>query len=305
MALGGAMLKGAQTGLRLLQLLSSIVILAIFSYFLASLSRHHMRQAGWVKAVEGIAGAAVLWTLVATLLTCFVGGLTAFGALALLLDLLLLGGMVAVAIMTRGGARSCKGDVSTPLGDGNTRRPGPSKLNMGTPPFTPNYKAACRMEKAVFAVSIILIGLFLLTALLQVLLVRHHKKEKRYGPSPANGYTSGSGKKSFFGRKKNTYARDAELATAGTGAVAAVETEKHHHNHIRPSGETGYTGSTMATADHTQPTKYSTQGTQGTVPVTTHAGHDTTSGYVPVAPVNYENTTTTAQWTTPPPRVNY
>ena len=156
MALGGLMLKSSQSILRLLQLLSSIVILAIFSYFLAVLGKHHLRKAGWVKAVEGIAGGAVLWTLVAALLTCFVGGLTAFGALALILDVLFIAAMVAVAVMTRGGAHSCHGRVSTPLGDGDTRRPGPSNLNTRRPLYTPHYKAACRMEKAVFAVSIIL-----------------------------------------------------------------------------------------------------------------------------------------------------
>lgn len=131
--------------------------------------------------------------------------------------------------------------------------------------------------------------------------MRHHKKEKRYGPSPANGYTSGSGKKGFF-RRKNTYARDAELATAGTATAGAVETEKHHHGHIRPSGETGYTGSTMA-ADPTHANKYNTQGTVPVNNTTTTAG--TTAGYAPAVPVNYENATTTATWTTPPPRVNY
>lgn len=297
MPLGGAMLKSGQSIIRLLQLLSSIVILGIFSYFLASLTRHDLFKARWVKAVEGIAGAAVLWTLVATLLTCFIGGLTGFGALALILDILFIGGFIAVAYMNRGGTRSCDGFVSTALGDGNTRAPRPSNLNRIGRNHIPNYRAACRMEKGVFAVSIILIGLFLLSALLQILLVRHHKKEKRYGPSPANGYTSGSGKKGFFGRNKNTYTRDAELATTGPATTGAIETEKHHHNHIRPSGETGYTGSTMATADATNANKYHTQ---GTVPVTTTAP----GTYAPVAPVNYENATTTATWTTPP-RVNY
>lgn len=294
MPLGGALLKSGQSGIRLLQLLSSIVILGIFSYFLAVLARHSLFKARWVKAVEGIAGAAVLWTLIATLLTCFVGGLAAFGALALILDILFIGGFIAVAYFNRGGIRRCSGYVSTALGDSDTRFPRPS--NLGRTSYVPNYKAACRMEKGVFAVSIILIALFLLSALLQILLVRHHKKEKRYGPSPANGYTSGSGRKGFFGRKANNdYARDAELATTGTTAVV----EEKHHNHIRPSGETGYTGSTMATADaaHTS-NKYNTQ---PTVPVVATSGN--TGTYV--APVNYENATTTATWTSPPPRVNY
>jgi hypothetical protein len=140
MPLGGAMLKSAQSAIRVLQLLSSIVILGIFSYFLASLTRHSQYKPKWVKAVEGIAGAAVLWTLIATLLTCFIGGLTGFGALALLLDILFIGAFIAVAVMNRGGTRSCDGYVSTPLGDGNTRAPRPSNLNPPVDPASPTTR---------------------------------------------------------------------------------------------------------------------------------------------------------------------
>jgi hypothetical protein len=77
--------------------------------------------------------------------------------------------------------------------------------------------------------------LFIITAILQVLLVRHHKKEKRYGPSPSNNYTSGAGKTPFWKRnRRNKHAtRDAELATApGTTGY-------------RPSHDTGFTDTTM------------------------------------------------------------
>jgi hypothetical protein len=96
--------------------------------------------------------------------------------------------------------------------------------------------------------------LFLISALVQFCLGRLHKKEKRYGPSPANGYTKGSGVK-FFGRKnrKNRSAHDAEMAGAipatGTSTLASAPYE------YRPSHDTAYTGSTVAptsaTYDHT------------------------------------------------------
>lgn len=44
--------------------------------------------------------------------------------------------------------------------------------------------------------------LFLISIVFQIALARHHKREKRFGPSPANGYTSGSRRK-FWSRKKN------------------------------------------------------------------------------------------------------
>ncbi len=56
-----------------------------------------------MKAVEGIAGAAVIYTAFATLTTCFLGGLTFFALLAILLDLCFLGAFVAIAVLARGG----------------------------------------------------------------------------------------------------------------------------------------------------------------------------------------------------------
>lgn len=48
-----------------------------------------------------------------------------------------------------------------------------------------------------------------MSALVEIALVRHRRKEKRFGPGPANGYTSGYGSKRGrglfgFGRKRGT-----------------------------------------------------------------------------------------------------
>lgn len=89
-----------------------------------------------MRAVEGMAGAAVIYTAFAIILTCFLGGKTFFAFLALLLDFAFVGAFVAIAVLTRGGARSCSGkNVPSPLGTGNTR--------------------ACKLETTVFAVAII------------------------------------------------------------------------------------------------------------------------------------------------------
>lgn len=45
--------------------------------------------------------------------------------------------------------------------------------------------------------------LFLISILFQILLARHHKREKRFGPSPTNGYTSGSRRRWFSRNKHN------------------------------------------------------------------------------------------------------
>lgn len=92
--------------------------------------------------------------------------------------------------------------------------------------------------------------LFLISAILQVLLGRHHKKEKRYGPSPSNDYTAGTGKKQPFWKRKTKTKRDAELGVVGAGAIAADE--KHHTKKggaLRPSDDTALTGSTATGPD--------------------------------------------------------
>ena len=93
--------------------------------------------------------------------------------------------------------------------------------------------------------------LFLLTAVLAVLLNRQHKREKRRGPSPSNNYTSGSGKRSFFKRKRGRkHTKDAELGNVGEGNAAILEEKSHqkdhHSNGYRPSHDTGITGTTAA-----------------------------------------------------------
>ncbi|KAL8668725.1 MAG: hypothetical protein Q9168_006652 [Polycauliona sp. 1 TL-2023] len=266
---GGVALKGVTTFLRILELLGSILILGITSYWLAILSRRHSTIPTWEKAVEGIAGGAVLYTAFAVLLTCFLGGKTFFAFLAVLLDFLFVAGFVAIAILTRGGTDSCSGsNPPSPIGSGE--------------------RTSCRLQTAVLAVAIAMAICFLISLVLQVLLSRHHKKEKRFGPGPSNHYTSGSAKKQpfwkrhmadksarnshnggafatdnvghtngtsattkkqpFWKRNKKT-THDTEMGAAGSGAAAGalIAEEKHRHDN-RKSYDTGVTGTTAHSA---------------------------------------------------------
>ncbi|KAL8656120.1 MAG: hypothetical protein Q9226_002779 [Calogaya cf. arnoldii] len=265
---GGLALKGVTTFLRCIELLGSLLILGITSYWLGVLTKRSDPIPTWEKAVEGIAGGAVLYTAFAVLLTFVLGGKTFFAFLAVLLDVLFVAGMIAIAVLARGGIRSCSGDnPPSPIGSGE--------------------RTSCRLQTAVFAVAIAMAVCFLVSAILQVLLSRNHKKEKRYGPGPSNGYTSGSAKKPpfwkrkrgtkttydshsggytdgiaasngthankkqpFWKRNKNT-THDTEMgaAGAGVGAGALIAEEKHRHdNHNRKSYDTGVTGTTAGTS---------------------------------------------------------
>lgn len=129
---------------------------------------------------------------------------------------------------------------------------------------------------------------FLISAALQVLLSRQHKREKRYGPSPSNNYTSGSGKKQPFWKRNrganNTHdaaemgalntngvngatngtssanekgpfwkrnkntTRDAEFGAAGAGVGAGALIAEEKHRHDNHNRPSHDTGVTGTTA---------------------------------------------------------
>lgn len=162
MGLGGIILRIFSNGIRILQFFAAAVILGIYSYFLAVLANHHLPIAKWMRAVEGMAGAATLYALLGSLFTVCLGGIMFFGFLAMVLDVCFIGAMVAIAVLTRDGTQQCTGTVHTPLGTGpaDSKAVGYGKNGFGfghgeTLTYFPNLGLACRLEKAVFAVSII------------------------------------------------------------------------------------------------------------------------------------------------------
>lgn len=207
MGLGSVLLRVLGNGVRILQFLASAVILGIFSYYLAVLKDHDLTIATWIRAVEGLSGAATLYALLGSLFTLCLAGITFFGFIAMVLDVCFVGAMIAIAVLTRDGTQTCSGNVHTPLGNGPTdsKADGYGKNGFGfgsgeTVTYLPNLGLACRLEKTAFAVSIIAAGLFVISFFLQIPMARSHKREKRFGPSPANGYTSGSTRRRFWRR---------------------------------------------------------------------------------------------------------
>ena len=104
-----------------------------------------------------------------------------------------------------------------------------------------------------------------MAAFLQIALVRHHKKEKAFGPSPNNGYTAGTPRRKFWQRKR---ARDTEYG------------EKRHPDalptHSTPSDvRTSYTTDNTAVAGE-QPV-YNKYGNDAAAPTHHATGYDTAS----------------------------
>ncbi|KIV92507.1 hypothetical protein PV10_03798 [Exophiala mesophila] len=228
MALGGAILRFSQIGVRGLQFCCAAIILGIYSYFLAVLTNHDINIPTWEKAVTGMSGSAVLYTIFGFLFTLCLGGIAFLSYIAIFLDICFIGCFAAIAYYTRHGANSCQGIVNTPIGTGLSNEEAPGAGDWGY---------VCSLNTACFAVSILGIFLFIASAGLQFLLARRHKKDKAFGPSPNNDYTAGPGRRPFWKRSRKVQdTRDAEAATAHAG---------HHHTLGRHSHETGMTGSTM------------------------------------------------------------
>ncbi|KAJ8123250.1 hypothetical protein ONZ43_g756 [Nemania bipapillata] len=204
-AKSGLALKALQWCIRGIQFLSCAVVLALFSYFLAVASRHNFNIPTWSKAVEGISGIAII------------------------LDIAFVGAFIYVAQANRGGASSCTNTVNTLFGT----RSATDKLGSGLPSF----QQICQMQKAVLAVSIIAIAFFLISAFVEVILVRHRRKEHRFGPGPANNYTSGYGKRGgFFGRFRRRKGSEEEAINPN------LLPEHTHPEQVRPSYHTDGTG---------------------------------------------------------------
>lgn len=146
MGVGGLILRICGLAIRALQFLDGAVILAIFSYYLATLARNDQTIATWVKAVEGLSGAATLYGLLGMLFVCCLGGVPFFAFLGVVLDICFTGVMVAIAVLTRRGTQSCSGTITTPVGTGDAGSKSPTAIT---------YGMACKLEKVVFAVSII------------------------------------------------------------------------------------------------------------------------------------------------------
>ncbi|KAJ5097932.1 hypothetical protein N7532_004933 [Penicillium argentinense] len=226
MGIGGVVLRFCSLAIRVLQFLASAVILGIFSYYLAILARHDLHIATWLKAVEGLAGAGTLYGLLGIIFVCCLGGVSFFAFLGVVLDVCFTGAMIAIAVLTRKGVDQCTGTVDTPLGTGNASDDSQANLSFGM---------ACKLEKVTFAVAIIGVFLFLISILFQILLARHHKREKRFGPSPANGYTSGS--------RRRWWRRNKASADTGADALPGHPTPSDVEMDGEPKNEKNWFGS--------------------------------------------------------------
>ncbi|KAF7532254.1 hypothetical protein G7Z17_g13659 [Cylindrodendrum hubeiense] len=223
-------LKFVQWFIRGVQFACAALILAIYSYFLAALHNHKLSISTKVRAVEGISGVAVLYTLSGLLLLCCLAGRTLSSFFAVILDVAFIGAFIYVAVANREGSSDCTGTLKTPFGTGKA-----GSKPKSSDGFTslPTFRAACKLESACLAIAIIAIIFFILSILMEVALARNHNREKRYGPGPQNNYTEGSGRRGgFFGglfkRKKDHMAEEGGILPEHTTPDQLSDTRPSH-----------------------------------------------------------------------------
>ncbi|KAF7955486.1 uncharacterized protein EAE97_000745 [Botrytis byssoidea] len=260
---GGVALKALQWFLRGVEFCCSVIILGIFAYFLAKLSTNNLPIATYIKAVEGISGSGALYTVLGLSLLCCVAGLMFFSIIAIILDFCFTGAFIYVAYATRHG-RSCSGYVYTPLGNGiaatNQRLSGVGASRDTT---LPSLSDSCRLNTACFAVSIVAAVFFFISLFVELALIKHHKKEKAFGPGPNNGYTTGRSRGRFWPKRQRVH--DGEYMAGG------VVSEKPD-----------------ALPIHSTPNDVRTSNaTDATMVARTHEGYGSQTGYghAPVSPV--------------------
>jgi hypothetical protein len=183
-------LKFGSMVFRVLQFCAAIAILGIFSYFLVYLQKHNLEILTWVRAVEGIAGVAALYTIVAFFLVCCLGGLPLFAFIGIVLDLVFACAFIALAVLTDGGNTNCDALQSGASGIYND-----SKTVVDVDADT--AQRICNMFKATFVISIIGLVLFLLSAIFQFFIGRAHQRDKRNEFAGA-----GSGRRQFWRRNR-------------------------------------------------------------------------------------------------------
>ncbi|KPM38569.1 hypothetical protein AK830_g7997 [Neonectria ditissima] len=186
---GQAGLKCMQWLLRGVQLCSAALVLAVYTYFLATLAAHGFDVSTQIRAVEGISGSGVLYGLIGVLLICCIGGLPIASLIAIVLDTGFLACFIYVAVANKHGAGNCKGEVITPYGRGLAKSRVKGKRGSLA---LPTYRVACQLQTACLAASIIVIIFFLISILLDIALARNHYSKNRDG-NKGYGYGERSG----------------------------------------------------------------------------------------------------------------
>lgn len=150
---GGAGLKFIQWIIRAIQFCCSVVVLGVYSYFLATLLNHGKDVPDLIKAVEGISAIGTVYTLLSLVLVCCLSSRPFPSFVFMVVD----GGFVAayiyIAAANRAGAGTCAGNgIETVYGTGDDV----AVPDLGDGAMAlPTFGTTCRLETVCLSASII------------------------------------------------------------------------------------------------------------------------------------------------------
>ncbi|KAK5125454.1 hypothetical protein LTR85_000563 [Meristemomyces frigidus] len=164
--------------LRLLEFLSPVISLGFFAPRLHKIAKLEHRLTASNGAVAGILAAAIVYSLIAGLISCCVkSGPKFLRWVLMVMDLLFVGAFIGVAYLTR------------PHGGSSGPCANQSRIYQGIIPKHQN----CSLPWATFITAIISAILHFLTALF------HEVKDRRNANKEANGYNGNDGHAGFSG----------------------------------------------------------------------------------------------------------
>ncbi|KAI3398905.1 hypothetical protein diail_8228, partial [Diaporthe ilicicola] len=182
---GLAGLKCLQWMFRGIQFVCSVVLLGIYSYYLATMASHKMTITTNTKAIEGISAIGTFYTALGLLFVCCCAGFPLSSFIAIVLDIGLIAAYIYVAVGNRDGASSCTGsNVNTVYGSGESNAT-PSSSGSGNSianiPVSglPTFQIACRLETVCLAAACIACIFFALSILLEISLNRNRHRASR------------------------------------------------------------------------------------------------------------------------------
>lgn len=148
----GCSLRQLSVLFSILQLCCAAVVFGTYAYFVGVLLENTTGPSKDVLAVVSISGITLSYTIFAVLLTCFFRVTETLSFLAIGLDIVFCASFIAIAAMTREGARGCHGLVITPLGVGNTVN---EDMTAYAAYQSNRLVKACRLNAVCFALSIV------------------------------------------------------------------------------------------------------------------------------------------------------
>lgn len=215
--------------LRVLVTLLAAYILAVSIYHIQRIVKEGFSPSNAFYAIIVISGVAVIWGLCSIL-----GSFLPHWIFApiLLFDLLLMGGFIAISILLRRAANArCQSATF------NNYAVGAYSLwtKHSTSPYIHRPRIRCNLDKAAFGIAVATAVIFALLALMSFVLFQNHRRNRAFGPGPANSYSVAG-----YGPSKSKRANRLSGDTAMTepGATSNVQLNGGGSHPVGAAGQT-------------------------------------------------------------------